>query len=217
MSNKLFPVFLNLANKNCLVVGGGVEALQQTQHLLEAGAHITVVSKELGQGLQELHDQNRIHWSQRSFSERDLSGQFLAVAATNDGWVNEWVFQACENRRIPVHVVDEPDHCNFAIPTSAHSGPVQVAVSTSGTSQVLAQMLREKIEKEFLGPEMGLLSAFMGSWRTRIRQQFTTFEERRAFWREVFRTDIADLARNGYWEEANAAVEALLEDVAVSA
>jgi len=217
MRLNLFPVFLNLKNKTCLVVGGGPSAQQQVEMLIDAGARVTVVATQLTEALEALHELDRIQWFNRSFSERDLSGSFLAIAATDDGWVNEWVYQACENRHIPVHVVDEPEHCNFSVPTIARSGPVQIAVSTSETSSVLAHMLREKIEKEFLGPEVGLLSAFMGSWRTRIRQQFTSFEERSVFWRQVFRTEISDLARNGYWEEANAAIESLLEELAVSA
>ncbi len=217
MTGKLFPVFLNLKKKACLVVGSGESALSHAASLLEAGAEVTVVSQKPCQELLNLQKQGKIYWSDKAFSEQDLSGCYLAIAATDDCWVNEWVFQACENRRIPVHVVDQPEYSSFQIPAVAGSGPVQVAVSTSGASAVLDQMLRDKVDQELLGPEVGLLAAFMGAWRSKIRQHYQSPEARQTFWREVIRTDVSDLARNGYWEEANGAMEALLSEVALSA
>jgi precorrin-2 dehydrogenase/sirohydrochlorin ferrochelatase len=141
-----YPVFLDLAGRRCLVVGGGLVAERRVHGLLAADAAVTVASPELTPALAALASGGRIRHERRGFEPDDLDGVDLAFAATDRGEVNAALFQAARARGVWANAADDPAHCTFILPAVVRRGELSVAVSTGGTSPALARAIREELE-----------------------------------------------------------------------
>src|SRR5680860_308129 len=113
----MYPILLKLKNKKILVVGGGKIAERKVIRLLKAEANVLLVSPEITDSLQKFVDEKIIVHNKRKFIKEDLKNAFLVIAATNDKKVNHLIFRESEKNGILVNVVDEPDHCNFYVPS----------------------------------------------------------------------------------------------------
>ena len=136
--SEFLPIFLNVADNCCLVVGGGEIAARKVRQLLKAQASVQVVAPVLCPGLQELVDMRKIHHKASEFNEEDINECTLIIAATDDYTVNKQVSELARQRQIPVNVVDSPELCSFIMPSIVDRDPVQIAISTGGASPVLA-------------------------------------------------------------------------------
>lgn len=148
----LFPMFVKLAGRKCLVVGGGPIAEGKVEGLLVAGATVVVVAPEVTGKIASRGRERSLTWHARRFQPADLDGSFLVIAATGVDAVNESVFREAEARGILCNAVDEPERCHFYYPAIVHRGPLQIAISTGGLSPALASRLRQELEEQF-GPE----------------------------------------------------------------
>ncbi len=144
----LYPIFLDLSGRRCVVVGGGKVADRKARKLLQARARVVVISPEIGAELESVAAE--IH--RRPYREGDLEGAHLAFAATNSREVNAAVAREARGRGVPVNVADEPSEGDFALPSTLRRGRLQVAVSTGGASPTLALRIRDELEEAF-GPE----------------------------------------------------------------
>ena len=147
----LFPMFLKLAGKDCLVVGAGKVGEPKIGGLIDTGARIHVVAIEASNTVREWASAGKIQLEVRAFSERDLDGKFLAVVATASNKLNELIFREANRRGVLCNVVDVPDYCDFFYPAVVRRGDLQIAISTAGKSPSLAQKLRQQLERQF-GP-----------------------------------------------------------------
>lgn len=143
----LYPVFLNLTKKNCLIIGGGIVAERKVLDLLEAQANITVISPEVTSILETKSRDCEIKLLRRRYIPGDLSGFHLIIAATNDRAVNEEIFTEANKNQQWLNSVDDPPSCNFYVPARVRRGFIQIAISTSGKIPMLARELRKYIEK----------------------------------------------------------------------
>ena len=201
-----FPIFLNLKDKDCLVVGGGEVAVRKASVLLQSGAKVKVVSPELCMELRKLEIE---HLPER-FSDAHLDGMTLAIAATDDRAVNVAISEAARKRNIPVNVVDNPDLCSFVMPSILDRSPLIVAFSTGGASPVLARLLRARFES--LIPEgYGRLAAFASRFRDKVKAKIAKPSERRLFWEEVFEGRVAEEVFIGNEKKAEALLEERIE------
>lgn len=148
----LFPMFVKLAGRRCLVVGGGPVAEGKVEGLLASGANLVVVAPEVTEKIATWNRQHRLTWHARRFQPSDLDGSFLVIAATGVDAVNESVFREAEARGILCNAVDEPERCHFYYPAVVCRGALQIAISTGGLSPALASRLRQELEEQF-GPE----------------------------------------------------------------
>lgn len=148
----LFPMFVKLAGRSCLVVGGGALAEGKVESLLACGANVVVVTPEASDKIAGWSRERRLAWHARRFQPADLENAFLVVAATGVAAVNESVFREAEARGILCNAVDEPERCHFYYPAVVRRGPLQIAISTGGLSPALAHRLRIELEEQF-GPE----------------------------------------------------------------
>ena len=187
-----FPVFLDLENRNCLVVGGGRIAARKAALLLRAGAAVQVVAPQLCDELAGLATDGRIVHLQREFADADIEGTVLVIAATDREAVNGRVSELATARNIPVNVVDQPELCSFIVPSVIDRSPVQVAVSTGGSSPVLARLLRARLES-YVPAAYGRLARLVESFRERVKQRFSRVEQRRQFWENALQGDVAEL------------------------
>jgi uroporphyrin-III C-methyltransferase/precorrin-2 dehydrogenase/sirohydrochlorin ferrochelatase len=180
---RYFPLFLDIANKPVLLVGGGAVAARKFQLLAEAGARITIVAPTLESELEAAAEAGRVHAPRhfaREFVSSDIEGQWLVVAATNSAEVNAAVSAAATAARIPCNVVDDRELSSFIMPAIIDRGAVQIAVSTGGASPVLARLIRERLET-LLDGSLGALAAFADHWRDAVKRKFKDIGARRRF------------------------------------
>jgi precorrin-2 dehydrogenase/sirohydrochlorin ferrochelatase len=160
----LFPMFVKLAGRDCLVVGAGRVAQTKIASLLAAGASVRVVAPQATRQVMEWARANTVRWLTRPFEPADLDGAFLAIAATSSSDLNELVFRECQRRGVLCNVVDDPPRCDFYYPAVVRRGELQIAVSTGGHSPALAQRLRRELEEQF-GAEYGSWLESIGNAR----------------------------------------------------
>jgi precorrin-2 dehydrogenase / sirohydrochlorin ferrochelatase len=147
----LFPMFLKLAGKQCLVVGAGKVGEPKIGGLIDTGANIHVVAIDASVQVREWANAGKIELELRTFSNNDLDGKFLAIVATASNRTNELIYREAEQRGVLCNVVDVPEYCDFFYPAVVQRGDLQIAISTNGQSPSLAQKLRQQLERQF-GP-----------------------------------------------------------------
>ena len=163
----LFPMFLKLEARQCLVIGAGKVAEPKIGGLLDTGARVRVVALAASSAVREWARVGKIELELRAFSAEDLDGAFLAIVATNSRSLNERVYHEAQRRGVLCNVVDVPDLCDFFYPAVVRRGDLQIAVSTSGQSPSLAQKIRQQLEKQF-GPGYTAWVAELGETRKLI-------------------------------------------------
>ena len=193
---RYFPVFLDLKNRKCVVVGGGRVAERKIQNLRKAGAAVTVVSPRLTPALERLKETKGIEHRRRAYKTGDLKAAFLAVAATDHRPTNEKVFREASARKIPVNAVDDPVHCTFIVPAVISRGDILIAISTGGRSPALAKALRKKLERE-VGGEYASLLKLIGAVRKSILPLGWGPMKNQKIYRRLLQEDVLDLLRRG--------------------
>ncbi len=167
----LFPMFLKLTARPCLVVGAGAIAEGKIEALLQAEARVRVIAPEALPRVREWAEAGEIEWLQRTYQAGDLAGVFLAVAGTATAEVNRAVFAEASERGVLCNAVDDPPFCDFYFPSIVRRGELQIAISTAGDSPALAQRLRKEIN--------AALPADMSEWLMelgRLRREVTAVE-----------------------------------------
>jgi precorrin-2 dehydrogenase/sirohydrochlorin ferrochelatase len=147
--SSLFPMFLKLAGRPCLVVGGGTLAEAKIESLLQAGAEILVVAPRATPKVTDLASNRKLIWRSRVFVPADLNDQFLVIAATSSPNVNDAIFQEAKRQGVLCNVVDDPERCDFYYAAVVRRGHFQIAISTGGLSPALAQRIRQELEQQF--------------------------------------------------------------------
>src|SRR5689334_6754932 len=143
----LFPLFVELEGRPCVVIGGGTVAERKVRALLDVGAVVTVVSPALSSALAALVATGRVAHLARGYADGDLIGAALAFAATDDGCINAEVAREGRLRGVWVNAADDPAHCDAILPAVLRRGGVTVAVSTGGASPALARAVRQRLER----------------------------------------------------------------------
>jgi uroporphyrin-III C-methyltransferase/precorrin-2 dehydrogenase/sirohydrochlorin ferrochelatase len=175
-----FPVFFDLTGQKVLIVGGGEVALRKVTLLERTGAAITLVAPQIVPELLERGAAGQLHIARREFAPEDLDGVRLVIVATSRRAVNRWIANLSESRHIPVNVVDDREASRFIVPAIIDRDPVLVAISTGGTSPVLARRLRERLEA-LIPARIGELASWLKALRKTARQKLRDTDERRRF------------------------------------
>ncbi len=211
-----YPISLDVSGKRCVVVGGGRVAVRKVERLLDCGAEVVVVSRDLAPELADWKSEGRIVHREAEYDAASLDGAFLVIGATDRDAVNAAVSRDARARGLLVNIVDEPARCNFILPSLHRQGDLVITVSTGGKSPALAKKLREELARLY-GPEYGALADILGALRERIRARGRPVEENKACFDAVVRSDILDLIRR---RDAGAVRERILrltgEDLPVS-
>ena len=165
-----YPIFLDLTDRPCLVVGGGPVAEGKVRGLLAAGARITVVSPTLTPLLSRLAAEGALAYLARAYEPGDLAGMALALAASGDRAVSAAVLAEGRVRGVWVNAADDPDRCDFFLPALLRRGALAVAVSTGGVSPALTRAVRDALECHFPA-ELGALVDVVGEVRREVRER----------------------------------------------
>ena len=212
------PFFARLDGRRCLIVGGGDVGARKARLLLRAGAKVTVASPDLNDELGQLLEAGKVRHIRGDFgvdagrfNAAELRPYWLIVAATSDRELNAAVARAAESAHRFCNVVDDPELGNVIMPAIVDRAPVTVAVSTGGSSPVLARWLKGRIES-MLPQGLGSFARLAGRWRTRVRDGIVDLDQRRRFWEWVLESRVPESVYAGREAEAEAALDRLLQE-----
>lgn len=195
-----FPMFVDMTERECLIVGGGNVAYRKVIVMLDFGAKVTVVaedicdelrnltiddiSNEYKSGLYTANKENRITFIKRRFERKDCDGMEMVIAATDDSALNHEIAEYCKAKDIMVNAVDQKADCSFIFPSYIKEKNLVAAFSSGGNSPVLTQYLKGK-EQEILTPFLGELNEYMGLIREKVIAQYDTEAERKRVFKEI--------------------------------
>ena len=195
-----FPMFVDMTERECLIVGGGNVAYRKVIVMLDFGAKVTVVaedicdelrnltiddiSNEYKSGLYTANKENRITFIKRRFERKDCDGMEMVIAATDDSALNHEIAEYCKAKDIMVNAVDQKADCSFIFPSYIKEKNLVAAFSSGGNSPVLTQYLKGK-EQEILTPFLGELNEYMGQIREKVIAQYDTEAERKRVFKEI--------------------------------
>lgn len=195
-----FPMFVDMTERECLIVGGGNVAYRKVIVMLDFGAKVTVVAENICDELRKLtigdiasedktgsytaNKENRITFIKRRFERKDCDGMEMVIAATDDNALNHEIAEYCKANGIMVNAVDQKDDCSFIFPSYIKEKNLVAAFSSGGNSPVLTQYLKGK-EQEILTPFLGELNEYMGQIREKVIAQYDTEAERKRVFKEI--------------------------------
>jgi len=194
--SSLFPMFLKLENKRCLVVGAGKVGEPKIAGLLDTGARVSVIALEAGEVVHEWANAGKIRLELRAFVPEDLNGVFVAVIATASSTLNEFIYREAQRRGVLCNAVDVPEFCDFYYPAVVRRGDLQIAISTSGQSPSLAQKLRQQLERQF-GPAYAQWVAELGATRKLVLASDLDPERKRELLHSLARREALEAALAG--------------------
>ena len=199
--NNYYPIFVNLKDQPCTVIGGGKIAEGKVEGLLDAGAMITVISPALTPALQNLADEKQFTYIERIYQHGDLNGAFMVICATDQNDINHQVWMdASENHQL-VNVVDDTPRCNFIAPAILRKGDLSIAISTGGKAPAMAVRLKEFLDRN-IGPEYARFLELAGQLRSPLAKHIPDFETRKALWYQILDAGVLDLLSQGNESEA---------------
>ena len=204
------PLFLKVENKPCLIVGGGVIAARKLSALQRAKAKITIVAPSISAEIQTKLTKSNVVWLQKEFSPDDLHNVQLVIAATDKKDINAQIACACRENNILVNAADDAKNCDFILPSVIDRSPVQIAVSTGGTSPVLARMLRAKLEN-CTPAAYGHLAKLIEASRLDVKRKISSVDQRRKFWEKILQGPVAELVFAGQLSAAKKLLEDAIE------
>jgi precorrin-2 dehydrogenase / sirohydrochlorin ferrochelatase len=203
--NTYYPVYIELREQPCIVIGGGKIAEGKVEGLLAGWANVTVISPDLTAHLRELVEEKKITYLARAYQPGDLTGAFMVICATDQAEINHQVWQEASANRQLVNVVDDTPRCNFIAPSILRKGDLTIAISTSGKAPALAVRLKERLQRE-LGPEYERFLELAGELREPLARHIPDFETRKALWYELVDSEILDVLARGDESAARAII-----------
>ena len=201
MSDFAYPVILDLADRACLVVGGGAVAERKIAGLVAAGARVTIVSPWLTPALLRLATEAPLRWRPREYTAGDAAGFILVMVATDDIAVNAIVAAECRERGAWVNCADDPARCDFILPSVCRRGAVTVAVSTGGASPSMARLVREELDA-LLPDDIAPLTEVVAAVRRALSEGAVSLDGAR--WRQALDGELRSLVAAGRTAEAQA-------------
>ncbi len=209
-----YPVYLDIEERNVLIIGGGNVCARKAETMMKYGAHVTIVSPEFTDEIEQWATQGVLTVRRKPYEEPDLDGASIVIASTDDPCINARIARDCRRRKIPVNVVDVTHLCEFIVPAIVESGSIQIAVSTGGKSPALARTLKEDLQK-FVGPEYDEVNQVLGSLRSAAKKTLPTDIDRKRFFDSIIGKGILDMLREGRRNDAYAAIARSCEEAGV--
>ena len=204
---KLYPINLDIEDKACVVIGGGVVALRKIRGLLAAGARVKVIAPEVCAEVEELARGGEISWTREKFSEELLGDELILIAATDNPEVNQRA--ASQAKNILVNVV-EGNGGNFNVPSTIRRGELLLTISTGAESPAFSKFVRLMLEAE-LGENFGEGLKIISQWRRELKRLLPNHRERKIFWQKVLTRETWQLLKNGRLDELEERINHALE------
>ena len=199
---RYYPVFLDLRDRPCVIVGGGRVAERKALSLLEAGADVTVISPRLTPKLETLSLSGKITHKPRVFDDHDLAGSHLVIAATDSPEMNTSIGNLCRKKNILVNLATSPEESSFIVPSVLDRGALLIAISTGGASPALAKKLRQDLEAAY-GSEYAVFLEKMTAVRNRLLKEVPDEGARRMVFQRLMESNVLELLKQGKVQEAD--------------
>jgi len=206
---RYYPIFLDIKNKPCIVIGGGKVAERKVVSLLNAGARITVISPDVTSRLDKMAQSGKIGLIKRPYRKGDLKGALLVYATTDDKVVNTRISEEAEKKGILLNVADAPDNCNFIVPSVVERGALSIAISTGGTSPAFAKSLRMEMEERY-GKEYALFLNIMAAIRQKLLTKGSGSDKNRKLFNKLASFSIPEMIGDERWKEVDKTIISLL-------
>ncbi len=200
-NREYYPVFLNVAGRKCVVIGGGKVAERKCSSLLRAGATVKVVSPEITRTLKRYTEQGLLNHVRRHYRKGDIRHAFAVIVATNSEKTNRQVAGDAARCGVLLNVVDNPRLCNFIAPSVMKRGPLTVAISTGGVSPAMARTIRRELERMY-GAEFSGYLRFVKEIRRKTLTEIGDKGERELFLKGLASEQMIDLLRRQGFREA---------------
>jgi precorrin-2 dehydrogenase/sirohydrochlorin ferrochelatase len=191
---KYYPMFLRVAGRRCLVVGGGRVAEQKATALVEAAAHVTVISPVATPRIEALAAAQAIVRHPRQYASGDVRGFFLAFAATDDEQAQRQLAQDARAAGVLLNVADRPELCDFIVPAVMEQGDLVIATSTGGASPALAKRIRRELQASF-GPEYAEALRLLQRLREHLASRVASAAERRRIFTALANSPLLEYLR----------------------
>ena len=205
-----YPIAVDLQDKKVVVVGGGTVAKRKIDALLQCGADVSIISRELKPGLRRLLEEGKVKLIGQKLIKAYLKDAFLIIASTDDSALNLKVSAFAKKMGIPVNVVDQPADSDFIVPSVIRRGDLLIAVSTSGKSPALAKRIRERLSRQF-GNEYRDFLIMMGRLRNEILLRRLSQEENSRIFHQLVDSTILDSIRRKDWKGIAIKLEKILK------
>jgi len=204
----MYPVFLDLKDRECLVVGGGKVALRKVLTLLRSNAVITVISVEYARHFNKIA--HKITMLKRPFHDDDITRKFtLVIGATNVMEVNRRISARAREEHILCNIVDQTALCSFVVPAVVRRGPVSIAISTSGAAPRLAKYCKS-IAADAFSSDISPVATYLAEVRVRLFKVLPNIHDRAEFWEELFTVDPLEIISAHGWSVFVARAESLI-------
>lgn len=200
-----YPIFMDVEAQPVLVVGGGSIALRKVQTLMDHGAIVHIVSPQLVPELKELINNNTCLWSEKEYSTEDIQEAILVFSCTEKEEVNAKVSRDAKAHYRPANVVDDPEKCSFIVPSIMEQGDLKIAVSTGGSSPIVARQVRAELQTHY-GKEMAEYLTLLKTWRSKAKFSLSP-EKRSIFWNRATDGEVRELIKAQQLTEAEGVVE----------
>jgi uroporphyrin-III C-methyltransferase/precorrin-2 dehydrogenase/sirohydrochlorin ferrochelatase len=205
------PLFVDLKDRKCIVIGGGEIAARKARFLRKGNAAVSIVAPQISASTQTLIDAGEVTWLNTVFNAELLSDQLLVIAATDKEAVNREVYHHAKAKKILVNVADCPELCDFILPSILDRSPLVVAISSGGQSPILARQLRARLET-LIPPSYSRLATLVGRYRDTVKNKLSTLAMRRRFWETVLQGKVAAHVLAGREQLGEQTLNELLEN-----
>lgn len=209
------PIFVNIKQQHCLIVGGGAVAARKADLFIQAGAIVTVIAPKLKTEMKHHLANGKIVWQMGFFSAEilaNLTPPKYVISATDDQAVNQAVYQYCQQKNIPVNVADQTQYCDFILPAIVDRNPMTIAISTGGRSPVLARLMKARLET-MIPSGFSKLADLVGRYRQKVKNSISSLDGRKAFWENLLDGSFIDKAVHGKFNEAEQILEHKIQQV----
>jgi precorrin-2 dehydrogenase / sirohydrochlorin ferrochelatase len=194
-----YPIYLDITSRRCIVVGGGDVAERKVRRLIECGAHVVIIGKAVTPELEVMIREGRIDQIHDDYDEVYIHDAFLVIGATDRDEVNARISADARKRGIMINIVDDPDRCDFILPSLFQQGDLSIAISTGGKSPALAKKIREDMEGIY-GPEYLTLLNVLGKLRERIMIRGRSSGENKQMFEFIVKSDILQYIKEKKWD-----------------
>lgn len=206
---KTFPMFLQMAGRRVMIVGGGEQAAQKARLILKTEATVEIWAPTLDPELSDLAAEGRVTHQTDPITPASFSGTALAFIASGCPGIDLALHALAKEGGATVNVVDQPQLCDAITPSIVDRDPVVVAIGTEGTAPVLARQIKTKLEA-VLEPRLGDLAALAGRMRHAASARLGP-RTRRDLWRWVFDDSPRQLFTSGAEREAIKLIKTAIE------
>ena len=199
---RYYPVYLDIRDRHCLVVGGGSVGTRKVKTLLVCGGRVTVISPTVSASLDTLVRSGRVELKQRAYSQSDLEGVFLVIGATDDQDLNRRISADAARKNLLCNIADRPEICNFVLPSIVNRGDLTISISTAGKSPAMAKQVRKELEQQF-GPEYANVLRLMGAVRKKLLRQKHEPEAHKPLFEKLIHGGLRELIRDEQTKDVN--------------